>query len=184
MLLFLTTSMAAVTSLANQQYVLVIIFTAKTFYMIDDFLVSETVILGKKKIPSTPSRSGTYDFPATSPDAHVTNILRNAYCTGHLCCRNSHAAKTKTLFSLFLQFRRNFASFFGQTTRKGFQPSRQKVSFWISFQEHKSMKSVREQSILAFPMAKFGPLMEPIRMLLFTMDQFSRIINSNRNVGL
>ena len=32
------------------------------------------------------------------------------------------------------------------------------------------MNSVRERSILAAPIAKFGPLREPIRMLLFTLD--------------
>ena len=45
------------------------------------------------------------------------------------------------------------------------------------FQEHKSLKSVREQSVLAVLIAKFGPLREPIRMLLFTIDQFSHIID-------
>ena len=42
------------------------------------------------------------------------------------------------------------------------------------------MKSVFERSILVIRIAKFGPLMEPIRMLLFTMDQFSYIIESFR----
>ena len=38
------------------------------------------------------------------------------------------------------------------------------------------MKSVRERSILAVRIAKYGPLREPIRMLLFTVDQFSYLI--------
>ena len=38
------------------------------------------------------------------------------------------------------------------------------------------MNSVRERSILAVRIAKYGPLREPIRMLLFTLDQFSHII--------
>ena len=40
------------------------------------------------------------------------------------------------------------------------------------------MNSIREQSFLAVRIAKFGPLREPIRMLLFTLDQFSHIIRS------
>ena len=40
-----------------------------------------------------------------------------------------------------------------------------------------SSESLREWSILALRIAKFGPLREPIRMLLSTMDQFSHIIN-------
>ena len=38
------------------------------------------------------------------------------------------------------------------------------------------MKSLRERSILAARIAKFGPLREPIRMLLIALDQFSHII--------
>ena len=38
------------------------------------------------------------------------------------------------------------------------------------------MKSVLEQSILAVRIGKYEPLREPIRMLLFTMGQFSHII--------
>ena len=38
------------------------------------------------------------------------------------------------------------------------------------------MKSVCEWSILLVHIAKYGSLREPIRMLLFTMDQFSHII--------
>ena len=56
---------------------------------------------------------------------------------------------------------------------------RQNVSFWMSFREHKSVKSVRERSILAVRIAKFGPFREPIRMLLFTTNQFSHIIKFN-----
>ena len=41
------------------------------------------------------------------------------------------------------------------------------------------MNSVRERSILAVRIAKFGPLREPIRMLLFTLVQFSHIIKGN-----
>ena len=43
--------------------------------------------------------------------------------------------------------------------------------------QHKSTKSIGKRSILAVRTAKFGPLREPIRMLLFTLDQFSHIIN-------
>ena len=42
------------------------------------------------------------------------------------------------------------------------------------------MNSVREQSILAVRIAKFGPLRGPIRMLLFTLDQFSHIIKGEK----
>ena len=35
--------------------------------------------------------------------------------------------------------------------------------------------SSSERSILVVRTAKYGPLKEPIRMLLFTMDQFSQI---------
>ena len=53
----------------------------------------------------------------------------------------------------------------------------QNVFLWITFQEHKSVNSVRERSILAIRTAKFGPLREPIRMLPSTSDQFSHMIN-------
>ena len=49
--------------------------------------------------------------------------------------------------------------------------------FWTTFQERKSVNSVCKWSILAVRIAKFGPLREPIRMLLFTLDQFSHTIN-------
>ena len=53
--------------------------------------------------------------------------------------------------------------------------------YLISFQEHKSVKEVREQSILAVHIAKFGPLKEPIKMLIFAMDQFSHNIITDIN---
>ena len=52
----------------------------------------------------------------------------------------------------------------------------QNVSIRISFQEHKSVKSVRERSILAVRMTKYGLLREPIRMLLFIKDMLRHII--------
>ena len=64
---------------------------------------------------------------------------------------------------------------FGQTAKKGFYLT-SKCFLLISFQEHKSVNSVREWSILAVRIAKFKPLREPIRMLLFTLDRFSLII--------
>ena len=76
----------------------------------------------------------------------------------------------KSLF-LLLQFRRRFAKIFGQTTGKSFQLnifSRTKLNQW--------QKSVRARSILAVRIPKYLPLREPIRMLLLTVDQFSRII--------
>ena len=57
-----------------------------------------------------------------------------------------------------------------------------KCLLFISFQGHKSVKSLREWSILAVRIAKFGPLREPIRMLLFTLDQFGHIITINYTV--
>ena len=76
--------------------------------------------------------------------------------------------RRKNLF-LLRHFRRSSAKSFGQTTKK-VSTSRQNLFFRISFQEHKSVNSV---------IAKFGPLREPIRMLHFTLDQFSHIINGD-----
>ena len=42
----------------------------------------------------------------------------------------------------------------------------------------KGLHQVYERSVLAVRIAKFGPIREPIRMLLFTMDQFINIINA------
>ena len=65
---------------------------------------------------------------------------------------------------------RSYAKMFGQSTRKI------KFPFDYLHNKHKLMKTVRERSILAVPIARNGPLREPIRMLLFIMYQFSHII--------
>ena len=55
---------------------------------------------------------------------------------------------------------------------------RKKFPITISFQKHKSMKSVRERFILAVRTAKYGQLREPIRMLLYTMDHLGHTIKT------
>ena len=45
------------------------------------------------------------------------------------------------------------------------------------------MKSVRERSIFAVRIAKYGPLRKPIRILIIAIDQFSHIIRVVRVIG-
>ena len=91
--------------------------------------------------------------------------------------RNARATKTKTLF-LLCPFRRNFAKFLVMIRQQGLSFTElhvKKFPFGYLCEEHKSIKSVGERSILAVRIAKFGLLREPIRILLFAMDQFSHI---------
>ena len=80
-------------------------------------------------------------------------------------------------------FLQNFCLNFWSDNKEKVSTKCQNVSFRISFQEHISVKSLCEQSILAVGIAKFGPFREPIRMLLFTLDQFSRIIEAITQVS-
>ena len=94
----------------------------------------------------------------------------------HLYRRNACATKTKTMF-LLRHFRGCSVKIFGHPIRqqgKGFYLAPNcLISFWMSLQELKSVTSVRGWSILVVRIAKVGPLREPIRMLLITIDQIS-----------
>ena len=90
----------------------------------------------------------------------------------HVHRRNARTAKTKTLFFL-RHFCKSSATIFAQTIRKEVSPKGQNVSFRISFQEHKSVKTVRERSILAVLVAKYGPLRE--RSIKRTLGKVPRV---------
>ena len=84
-------------------------------------------------------------------------------------------------FVFITPFSQNFCQNFWSDNKKRFVLNAKMFFFKMSFQEHKSVNSVCEGSILAVHIAKCGPLREPIRMLLFTLDQFSQVIKCHSN---
>ena len=90
----------------------------------------------------------------------------------HLYRQNVHSAKTKTLL-LSCHFHRHSANIWSDNKVSALC---QNVSYSISFQEHKSVKSIHDQSILVVYIAKYRLLREQVRILLSTMDQFSHTI--------
>ena len=93
----------------------------------------------------------------------------------HLHQRNARASKTKTLF-FFMPVSYNLCQ--NQIRPQGKRLNLRPKSFFLNiFLKTKvDWKSVSERSNLAVCRAKYALLREPIRLLLFTMDQFSHKI--------
>ena len=80
-----------------------------------------------------------------------------------------------TTFSCY--FQKAFPKIIGRATRKRFDFTKNTPLFKHVYCKHNSVKSIRLQSILVISTAKYQVSQEPVRMLLFIMDQFSRAIN-------
>ena len=95
----------------------------------------------------------------------------------HLHQRNARASKTKTLF-FFMPVSYSFCQNFFQIRQQEIRLNLMPKSFFLNiFSKTKvDWKSVSERSNLAVCSAKYALLREPIRLLLFTMDQFSHKI--------
>ena len=115
-----------------------------------------------------PKKNETSIFPVwTEQASSIKVLLLWLYCIGetHTLLRRKQCFD----YASFAEIWPHFWSY----NKERVSTSRKKNSFSISFQEHKSMKSVHEQSILVVCMAKFRLLREPFKMFLFTMDQLS-----------
>ena len=131
-------------------------------------------------------KNSTNIFPVRTEQASSINFLLSRLYfefpdgTAHLISETRATIRRQICF-YYAIFAERLPKFLVRQHGKGFYLTL-KCFFWISFQGHKSVKSLRERSVLAVRIAKFGPLREPIRNLLFTLDQFSHIITINSTV--
>ena len=115
----------------------------------------------------------------TEPQKFLLSWLYFEFLDGTAYFIGDNARATISRENLFLSrhLPRTSAKAFWQDNEKRFLLNVKMFPFEYLFKNtNQCMKSVSERSICEVRIAKFGPLRKPI-ILLFTLDQFSHIIN-------